>query len=167
MVFVLIALINMRHLLAATKKMSNVAAILVAGLTTFIVFPVKAQFTLAPLSGSEIRSELIGSNLIGEYTSGENWSETLKSNMTSLYKDAAGEMSGLVKVNGSILCFTYPSSNNPQPHCFEIWKRGANCFDFYGATSSSGLQDKRFGRGWLARAWRVEQPSTCQSDLIG
>ena len=166
MVFVLVALINMRHLLAAWNKMSNAVGILVVLILANLAGPGLAQFTLAPLSQSEVKTFLFGHKLIGEYSNGERWTEQLKKDMSSDYSDSTGRMPGEMVFDGSALCFNYAGSLDPGPHCFEIWKRGANCFDFYGTGGQVSLQDRRFGRAWMARAWRADQPSTCQGDLI-
>ena len=162
----MVALINMRHLLAAWKKMSNAVGILVFLILAILAGPGLAQFTLAPLSQSEVKTFLFGHKLIGEYSNGERWSEELGGDMRSNYSDSTGQMRGTMQFDGSALCFTYSSSLEPGPHCFEIWRRGPNCFDFYGNEGAVSLQDRRFGRAWMARAWRVDQPSSCQSDLI-
>ena len=161
------ALINMRHLLAASRKMSNAAVLLLAGTSITTAEPSSVQYTIAPLSQSEIYAAMIGHNLIGEYSNGQRWSEQLKTNMTTIYTEDKKAMVGHMRFSGSVLCFTYPQADDRQAHCFEIWKRGANCFDFYGADNLTATHDKRFGRGWMARAWRADQASTCQSDLIG
>ena len=166
MVFVLVALINMRHLLAASKKMSNVVGVLVVLIAAILAGPGLAQFTLAPLSQSEVEGFLFGQKLIGEYSNGERWNEELSNDLSSDYADSTGRMTGRMGFDGAALCFTYAGSSDPGPHCFEIWKRGHNCFDFYGTDGQIGLQDRRFGRGWMARAWRADQPSSCRGDLI-
>ncbi len=167
MVFVLSALINMRHLLAVKRKKSNAAAILVISLFLTLPLSAKAQFSLLPLSQSEIQAALFDTKLVGEYSNGQRWSEFLNNDMTSIYIEDSYTMAGQIRFKGSVLCFTYPQSEDPLPHCFEIWQRGANCFDFYGADGSTTLMDTRLGRNWLARAWRADKTSTCQSDLIG
>ncbi len=167
MVLVLIALVNMRHLLAASLKMSNSVVILITFSLLSSNNSARAQFTLGPLSRSDIQIQLLGHNLTGEYSSGARWSEQLHTNMTSTYAEDDSTMIGVMSFTGSVLCFRYRNSDDPDPHCFEIWKRGANCFDFYGIDDIAGLSDRRFGRGWLARAWKSDLASTCQSDLIG
>ncbi|MEP1207085.1 MAG: hypothetical protein ABJM29_09740 [Rhizobiaceae bacterium] len=121
---------------------------------------------MAPLSQSEIRLQLFGKSLIGEYANGATWSENLSADLTSFYVEGEKQMVGEMHFNGSILCFTYRQSENPTPNCFEIWKRGVNCFDFYESDQTIPLMDRRVGRGWVARAWRSDQTSSCQSDLL-
>ncbi|NKB51571.1 MAG: hypothetical protein GKR97_05000 [Rhizobiaceae bacterium] len=147
--------------------MSNAGIIFLLFVSSLSNSLAQAQFTPGPLSPSEIQIQLLGHSLIGEYSSGARWSEQLHSNMTSTYVEDDSTMHGVMDFIGPVLCFTYSQSDDPNPHCFEIWKRGANCFDFYGIDDIAGLSDRRFGRGWLARAWKTDRASTCQSDLIG
>ena len=73
MVFVLSALINMRHLLAATLKMSNIGLALILATLIGGVMPVAAQFAQSSLTRPEIRSEMFGQMFTGEYSNGGRW----------------------------------------------------------------------------------------------
>lgn len=166
MVFVLSALINMRHLLAAMPKMSNIALMLVILLSITLVGTALAQFAPTPLSKSQIRNEMFGHLFTGEYSNGGRWAERLNGNLTSVYVEDGRPIHGHMDFQGSNLCFEYPNRTDLEGGCFEIWKRGQNCFDFYSTNSVASLEERRWGRAWMARAWISNQPSTCKSDLI-
>ena len=167
MVFVLSALINMRHLLAATLKKSNLVVPLIAVCLIGGAVQAAAQLVLTPLNQSQIRSVMFGQMFTGEYSNGAQWAERLNPNMTSVYVEDGKAIHGHMEFRGSILCFEYPNQPNLNGGCFEIWQRGNNCFDFYGSQSTVSFEDRRLGRNWTARAWNADQPSTCKSELIG
>lgn len=168
MVLVLTAFINMRGVLTSKGKMSNPHFLMVALLIWVVVFvplTASAQMSVAPLSGPEIRASLFGRLFTGEYPNGLGWAERFNANGTSDYSEKGRSTRGIMSLNGNVLCFSY-QDNNEVGGCFEIWKRSANCFDFYSASDGPGLTDRRFGRDWQARGWASDQPSTCLSDRI-
>ena len=166
MVFVLTALINMRGVLAAMTKKSNQTFIAVLLCWMAIAPAATAQLSLRPMSGSEISQILIGQLLTGEYPSGSQWAERFNSNETSDYSENGKARRGIMKLNGNILCFEYPEDPEQSGGCFEVWKRGANCFDFYSSSAAASLDQRRFGRAWDARGWISDQASTCRSEVI-
>jgi hypothetical protein len=165
-VFVLVAVINMRHLLAARRKMSNLLLIVAILIGPAMSGPVSAQAVLPPLSKSEIQALMFGQRLSGEYSTGAAWSERLNRNFTSNYTDADRSLQGAVAFRNNLLCFTYPDSALLPGGCFEVWKRGANCFDFYGASDPVSLKQRQWGQAWQARAWIVGQTGTCPGEPI-
>ena len=167
MVFVLSALINMRHLLAAKLKMSNIVVSLIAMSVWISPVSVFSQSNFTPLNQSQIRSDMFGQMFTGEYSNGAQWAERFNPNMTSIYVEDGKPIHGHMEFRGSLLCFEYPYRPDLEGGCFEIWKRGANCFDFYSSNSTVSFEDRRMARNWMARAWISDVPSTCKSDLIG
>ncbi|MEE9313879.1 MAG: hypothetical protein V3V02_04450 [Rhizobiaceae bacterium] len=131
----------------------------------FVNSTAHAQLTLKPLSGSEIRSFMFGRLMSGEYPDGNQWAERFNRNGTSDYSENGKPIRGQMTLNGNILCFTY-ASNQSSGGCFEVWKRGPNCFDFYATRSGANLDQRNFGQGWDARGWYANQPSTCVSEQI-
>ena len=167
MVFVLSALINMRHLLAAMLKMSNIVVSLIAIALWAPPNPATAQSGFAPLNQVQIRNEMFGQMFTGEYSNGAQWAERFNPNMTSIYVEDGKAIHGHMEFKGPFLCFEYPYRPDLEGGCFEIWKRGSNCFDFYGSNSAVSFNDRRMARKWMARAWISYLPSTCKGDLIG
>jgi len=166
-VFVLTTLNIMRRLLAAYRKMSNVRSLLLLciGVVSFYSPSTHAQIALAPLTGNEIQSALFGRLFTGEYPNGSQWAERFNPDFTTQYSEDGRVTKGTMSLNGNILCFTY-ADNDQSGGCFEVWKRGPNCFDFYSPTSDASLDQRRFGRAWQARGWDADQPSTCLSEEI-
>ncbi len=164
MVFVLTAFVNMARLITRPLKMSipvlSVAGLMLACFTTNS----SAQMALSALSKSEIKSLLFGRSVEGEYDDGLSWSEHFYTNGTSDYTQSGLTLHGTMTLNGNVLCFFYRESNTGG--CFEIWRHGPNCFSFYDASSSATLNQRRFGRGWDARAWYQGQEATCAGDQL-
>ena len=145
------------------RRMSIAALMIIVSTTSGI-----AQLSLAPLSPDEVRMRLFAQRVIGEYSNGQNWAEKFNSDGTSLYVENERLLTGKMHFEGKRLCFTY-NNEAMTGGCFEIWPRGSNCFDFYAQRKEglpATLNDKRFGRGWDARAWVDGSPSTCQTEHI-
>ncbi|MEL7230325.1 MAG: hypothetical protein AAGK38_10510 [Pseudomonadota bacterium] len=141
-------------------------AVLVAliGLVTMA----EAQNPFEPLSASDIRASLFGQRMTGEYPSGKGWAEQFNRDGTSVYVEAGRPAEGLMTFEGRNLCFAYPGTTQTGG-CFEVWKRGTNCFDFYAidnGTTNTRLDDRRFGRSWSARGWLEGKPATCVTEQI-
>lgn len=172
MVLVLVDNVFMRGLLTAKKKMSNYwhHFIWTTLLSALIAVPIAhAQFALTPMNAPEIQRVLFGQSVTGEYPSGRAWAEHFKDNGTSTYVEAGRPVIGKMRFNGNALCFTYPPSSGSVGGCFEVWRRGENCFDFYSSQDGrtiSSKQEKQYGHAWSARAWIPSQKSTCQTELI-
>ena len=122
-----------------------------------------------PLSEAEIRRSLLGHSWIGEYANGRQWAETFKSDGTTRYSEGNFSVEGKMRFESKEVCFTYGTGSGFVGGCFEVWRRSANCFDFYGVAGGSTnatSNQKRIGLGWTARAWKASAPSTCVSDMI-
>lgn len=163
-VFVLTAIVLMARVLAAIAKKSNAAMLVLA----CVVTAVHAQSSLAPLTQSEIKQSLFGQRVTGEYASGLAWAERFNTDFTSDYVQNGVPSRGLMRFEGDVLCFRY-GEKQLTGGCFEIWRRGTNCFDFYSVSAAgpnASLTQRRHGEGWDARAWIDGQPGTCSSDQI-
>ena len=161
-------IVNMLGVLTAIWKMSN-KSLLAAGFVLFSILNTSAQLARTPLSADEIRKFMFGTTMSGEYASGQTWSERFNSDDTSQYVEDGKLFVGEMTLKGNILCFSYNATADVSGGCFEVWKRGPNCFDFYSKNTdspSANLDQKRFGRGWDARAWYADQQSTCLSEEI-
>ena len=121
------------------------------------------------MSATEIKQFVFGFTMSGEYASGQSWAERFNKDGTSSYSENGKPILGRMTLNGNILCFSYDENPTVSGGCFEVWKRGANCFDFYSTNAdqpAASLDQRRFGRGWDARAWYADQKSTCLSEEI-
>ena len=123
------------------------------------------QLVLHPLTGAEILKFLYGSTMSGEYPDGDRWAEQFNTDGSSEYSQSGSLSHGTMKLTGNILCFTY-SANEAAGGCFEVWKRGPNCFDFYSPKGGATLNQRQFGQNWDARGWYANQPPTCVSEQI-
>jgi hypothetical protein len=174
-VLVLIAIINMPHLLAAAQKMSNTWPVFLAisiwlsapATVAAVATATAAHYYLLPLSQSEIRAALFDHLLSGEYSSGASWTERINGDFTSVYSDGEHRLSGTMTFQDDLLCFSYPDATDFAGGCFEVWQRGANCFDFYSTNDSNSLRHRRSGWAWLARAWILGRPATCPGTPVG
>ncbi len=159
----------MAGLLNRTEEMSKKMAILLRTIFLLLLFLVNfsatAQLVLKPLTGVEIQKFVFGSTMSGEYPSGERWAEQFNTDGTSEYSESGILSHGTMSLNGNILCFTYPDKPTTGG-CFEVWKRGPNCFDFYTPTGLATLDQRQFGKAWDARAWYANQTPTCISEQI-
>ncbi len=167
MVFVLTALINMRGVLAAMKKKSNLATLVLLVVILCSTSVTHSQVSLTPLTAAEIKRFMFDRLFTGEYPNGLLWSERFNRDLTSTYSESGQILEGIMRLDGDLICFSYPDSIDSFGGCFQVWKRGNNCFDFYSSQSLAGVFDRRFGRAWQARAWNADEPSTCFSDKIG
>lgn len=162
----MVPFINMRHVLAMGFVLSNSSRVVLTVLICFLTAPLLAQPIPAPLTSNEIRSKLFGQYLIGEYDTGQSWSEQFNKDATTLYSEGGRSLNGKLTFKRNLACFTYPDDDEITGDCFEVWQRGHNCFDFYSEQSSAGPQERQFGQGWQARAWIAGRDDTCVVDRI-
>jgi len=140
--------------------------------TLFLVFTTMTAAHAQALDGASIRAQLYGQTMIGEYPNGNEWRETFHDNETTFYSENGTEVLGSMKVQDGLICFSYHPSYGLVGGCFEVWKRSANCFDFYGTGSidetatRATIVQKRQGQAWSARAWYADKPSTCVAELV-
>ena len=128
------------------------------------------------LDRAAIGAALFGVTLDGEYSDGLAFSERFNADMTSVYEQQGVTSRGAMRfepgagaAGGDLLCFSY-EGDDLSGGCFEVWRRSANCFDFYGA-GDDGVADatptqRRIGTGWTARAWRADRASTCVAEGV-
>ena len=117
-----------------------------------------------------MRTAFFGATLEGEYSDGLAWSERFDRAGRSVYSQDGAQASGRITFeSGTRICFTYPDRFNGG--CFEGRRRSLNCFDFYGVDADgqpyATLSQRLRGTGWTARAWRTDQPNTCESVPVG
>lgn len=118
------------------------------------------------MTGEDVRSELIGRTIEGLLDDGDAFTEVLRRDGTSLYRTGQGTFEGRTRITGDAFCFVYPPST--MDHCFVLWRRGSNCYDFYPADPSGEADADPLaqitGIGWRARAYRADAESTCPAD---
>ena len=121
-----------------------------------------------PLTETEVRNELLGLTVDGEYQDGKAWRERFNTDGTSIYEQDGETAKGTITFRSGRMCFSY--ADGFSGGCFEVWRRSFNCFDFYSTNTDGTIgatpNQRRNGIAWTARAWRSDTPSTCVSDQI-
>ena len=154
--------------------LARAAALSIAGLA-MVAGPAAALADERPASGPvigraltpvEASRALSGLTVEGEYESGAPWEETFHRDGRSTYSDAEASGTGTMRFTRPGVCFTYPPGTGLAGGCFEVWRRGKRCFDFYGIANAAAMIDRRLGRGWSARAWTKGGREDCGSDLV-
>ena len=98
--------------------------------------------------------------LSGVYPSGVPWSELIRSDGTSDYREGGNRREGVWWMRGDDFCFRYgiPLSGG----CFRVVRIGANCYELYavnpGEVPAPGPQT---GASWNGRMWRDNTAPTC------
>lgn len=150
------------------KKMSNWVAVFVSLITGSQM--ASAQQNNGLLSAPQVRALFFGQTMTGEYSDGQSWAEQFGRDGNTRYSQNGQVFHGKMKLQGSNICFEYAPDTGFTGGCFEVWKRGANCFDFYSTTvdgfAAATASQKHFGQAWSARAWYPDRKSTCTTDQI-
>lgn len=114
------------------------------------------------MSRDEIVEAFVDRQLSGVYPSGVPWSELVRRDGTSDYREGQSRREGRWWMSGDHFCFTYarPQSGG----CFHVVKIGNNCYELYAVGTSGGASAPPSGakRHWNGRMWRDEAPATCQ-----
>ena len=125
--------------------------------------------TFAAMSAADMREAFFGAMLRGEYADGLAWSERFDDAGRTVYAQGVAQAPGRILFRGDVICFRYEQGFSGG--CFEVWRRSANCFDFYGTDITgrpfAGWRARRAGTGWSARAWRTDAASTCRAVPVG
>ncbi len=115
------------------------------------------------LDGEDLRQRFVGSTIEGVYSTGEAFSEELKRDMSTFYRDQDDATPGQYELKGEFICFAYPVPI--ETGCFRVWQRSANCYDMYIAEGqgfpAAGLYQRMVGTGWDSRFWRADEEPTC------
>ena len=112
------------------------------------------------------RDAIIGAfvdrQLSGVYPSGVPWTELVRRDGTSDYREGQQRREGRWWMSGDHFCFAYalPQSGG----CFQVVQVGKNCYELYAVGSSGGVQapPDRAQRSWNGRMWREDEAATCQ-----
>ncbi|GAB5376206.1 MAG: hypothetical protein AcusKO_26680 [Acuticoccus sp.] len=114
------------------------------------------------MSQTDIRQVLFGTTIEGAYWHGAPFTEELRRDGTSHYRDDRGASTGTLHFDGDALCFAYRDSIM-NGGCFLVWQRTANCYDFYAFADGvlATASELAIGIGWTARVWRQDAPAGC------
>lgn len=114
------------------------------------------------MSRDEIVEAFVSQQLSGIYPSGTPWSELIRPDGTSDYREGTARREGRWWMRDDQFCFTYalPGSGG----CFQIARVGRNCYELYVVGRAGGAEAPPPGadRQWNGRMWRDDLPPTCQ-----
>ncbi len=114
------------------------------------------------MSRDEIIEAFVDRQLSGVYPSGTPWSELVRADGSSDYREGAARREGRRWMRGDQFCFAYalPHSGG----CFKVVRIGNNCYELYSVGAGGGAEAPPSGakRHWNGRMWRDEAPATCQ-----
>lgn len=118
------------------------------------------------MSGSAIQSEFAGKQLAGRYPSGATWSEAIKSDGSTDYREGSNHWAGQWWIRDREFCFRYAPPGIGG--CFRVIQRSANCFELYDYSRPEGSGDEPTGdrERWNGRLWHVDRPTTCEERPI-
>lgn len=118
---------------------------------------------LAWLTGEEIRTEFSGRSLAGLYPSNRPWSELIRADGTTDYREGEKRWFGRWSVRDREFCFVYPPPGIGG--CFRVARISANCFELYEYESPRGQSEEPpdIADQWNGRMWHADRPTTCEA----
>ena len=119
------------------------------------------------MGDAQIRAELVGVQLSGIYPSRVAWTELIKPDGTSDYREGKDSRPGRWSVNGELFCFIYALPQ--QGGCFRIVKHSLNCYELYTATiggEAPTIPPPAVNMSWNGRMWREAEPATCEEKPV-
>jgi len=113
------------------------------------------------MSRDEIVAAFANRQLSGVYPSGLPWSELIRSDGTSDYREGKRRREGRWWMRAHNFCFSYPPPMSGG--CFRVVRIGSNCYELY-AVSPNGGAPPVLGaeEHWNGRMWRDDVPPTCE-----
>ena len=113
------------------------------------------------MSRDEIVAAFVDQQLSGVYPSGMPWSELIRSDGTSDYREGGSRREGRWWMRRDDFCFRYdlPLSGG----CFRVVRLGANCYELYALSmSDDAAPGPQAGTSWNGRMWRDDASPTCE-----
>jgi len=114
------------------------------------------------MSRDEVVAAFVDQQLSGVYPSGLPWSELIRSDGTSDYREGGNRREGRWWLRGHHFCFSYamPMSGG----CFRVVRVGANCYELYAVTPSGDAPaaPPNAEGHWNGRMWRDSAAPTCE-----
>jgi hypothetical protein len=114
------------------------------------------------MSRDEIVAAFVDQQLSGIYPSGLPWSELIRADGTSDYREGGNRREGRWWMRGDQFCFRYelPMSGG----CFRVVRIGANCYELYAVTTSGTAPPAppNAEGHWNGRMWRDDAAPTCE-----
>ncbi|MFN3744562.1 MAG: hypothetical protein ACK4TL_07640 [Hyphomicrobiaceae bacterium] len=113
------------------------------------------------MSRDEIFAAFVDQQLSGVYPSGAPWSELIRPDGTSDYREGGNRREGRWWMRGNDFCFRYdpPLSGG----CFRVVRIGANCYELYSVSrGGDAVPGPQSGAAWNGRMWRDDAAPTCE-----
>ncbi len=144
-------------------RLSTCAASLILLCSFIAVRAVHADDFLArnAMSRDDIIAAFVDQQLSGVYPGGAPWSELVRSDGTSDYREGGRQREGRWWMQGDNFCFRYdlPLSGG----CFRVVRIGANCYELYAVNpGQETVPGPQAGANWNGRMWRDDAPPTCE-----
>ncbi|MBS0241821.1 MAG: hypothetical protein JSS20_06560 [Proteobacteria bacterium] len=114
------------------------------------------------MSGEEIKQAFSGQPLEGVYPSQRPWSELIRQDGTTDYREGPNHWAGTWWVQDREFCFRYPPPG--VGGCFRITRTSPNCYELYEFGNPPEDPDTPPERAdlWNGRMWQAGKPPTCE-----
>ena len=112
------------------------------------------------MNRDDIIAAFVDQQLSGVYPSGAPWSELVRSDGTSDYREGGNQREGRWWMQNDNFCFRYglPLSGG----CFRVVRIGANCYELYAVNpGQETVPGPQTGANWNGRMWRDHAAPTC------
>lgn len=118
------------------------------------------------MTPDEIRQELTGVALSGIYPTERLWTETIRPDGSTDYREGEKHWQGKWWLRDREFCFTYPEPG--VGGCFRITRVSANCYELYDFSGQFGRENEppHLASLWNGRMWRADRPTTCEDRPI-
>lgn len=115
------------------------------------------------MSADEITATFKGESLAGLYPSNAPWTETIRADGTTDYREGTKRWQGTWWVRDREFCFSYPPPG--VGGCFRVTRISANCYELYEFTQPTGSDETPpyIADLWNGRMWRTDRPTTCEA----
>jgi hypothetical protein len=111
-----------------------------------------------------LRASFAGATINGEYVDGRTFTESYDLSGSLAYTEhpTKNDLGGHWSIVRDRFCTIYDNSGTGG--CFRVHRASFNCFEFYFETRTEveARQSTPRKPSWTARAWRIDQPSTCR-----
>ncbi len=109
------------------------------------------------MAAADIEAAFRGMTMTGYYADGVKFTETYEPGGNVAYADDNDVDQGNWFEEQGLFCTFYVSGLGA---CFEVVRKGANCYEFYAAKAQDGSVINT--PAWTSVGWDVRKPTTCE-----